>query len=478
MNEYDYLAKAKKNMDKEKYHEVISLCDKALKINKDLPEAYSFRGNAKYELGEYGNAAEDFSLAIEKDPNEAEYYFDRSWAYHYMDKDGDAFVDINKAIEIEPKTSLYYFDKGRFEYWAERYKEAIVSFTKGIELKPTENKYLFRGNCYMELEEFDFALSDFNSAIEIDSEFARAYYRRGLLYKRLEQLEKAENDFKKAIELCPKYDDAMIELGLVKIQLGKKDVMKYFNKAIKAYSCSDNYYWKVRARQKILARENALTKLSAGVFVQDNCDKNKIFNEKQAKDDIKDLDKAIALNPDDITLYEMRVERYRYLKDYQNAIEDYDTIIKTNPEEYFNYTMRAFCNERVGQYDKALEDCKKSVELNDGCADIIIFGTRGLANYKLGNIEKALTDFNQTLELENDTETYYYRGLTNYRLKNFKQSYKDFKKALELKPGIESDYNEKIPAPIKFVISFMDGFSRNKGTGTPIGLCQMKISND
>ena len=76
----------------------------------------------------------------------------------------------------------------------------------------------------MELEEFDFALSDFNSAIEIDSEFARAYYRRGLLYKRLEQLEKAENDFKKAIELCPKYDDAMIELGLVKIQLDKKDV--------------------------------------------------------------------------------------------------------------------------------------------------------------------------------------------------------------------------------------------------------------
>ena len=42
MNEFDYLAKAKKNMEKEKYHEVISFCDKALKINNNLPEAYSF----------------------------------------------------------------------------------------------------------------------------------------------------------------------------------------------------------------------------------------------------------------------------------------------------------------------------------------------------------------------------------------------------------------------------------------------------
>ena len=62
MNEFDYLAKAKKNMEKEKYHEVISFCDKALKINNNLPEAYSFKGNALYYLGEYNDAAESFSF--------------------------------------------------------------------------------------------------------------------------------------------------------------------------------------------------------------------------------------------------------------------------------------------------------------------------------------------------------------------------------------------------------------------------------
>ena len=90
MNEYDYLAKAKKNMEKEKYHEVISFCDKALKINNNLPEAYSFKGNALYNLGEYNDAAESFSHAIEKEPNEAEHYYDRSWSYCNLDKYEDA----------------------------------------------------------------------------------------------------------------------------------------------------------------------------------------------------------------------------------------------------------------------------------------------------------------------------------------------------------------------------------------------------
>ena len=57
MNEYDYLAKAKHKMKKEDYHEVISLCDEALKLNEDLPEAM------KYELlmSSYKDVREAFS---------------------------------------------------------------------------------------------------------------------------------------------------------------------------------------------------------------------------------------------------------------------------------------------------------------------------------------------------------------------------------------------------------------------------------
>lgn len=478
MNEFDYLAKAKRKMEKEKYHEVISLCNKALKINNDLPEAHSFKGNALYNLGEYNDAAESFSHAIEKEPNEAEHYYDRSWSYCNMDKYEDSIVDINKALEIEPKTSAFYYDRGRFEYWAERYKDAVTSFTKGIELKPTENKYLFRGNCYMELEKFELALSDFNSAIEIDPEFARAYYRRGILYKRLEQFAKAEKDFKKAIKLCPKYDDAMIELGYVRIILGKDDAMKYFNKAVKTNPCEDNYFCRFDARVRILKRKDSIKKLAEGKLVQYDTFESDIFNEKQAKDDIKDLSKAITYESiDEVLLLRLRAARYRYLGDYINAINDCTSIIELEPDNEQAYVARAIARYEYGSYQEAIDDCDMFFKLKNSknFEDVLnVFFLKIKSEYKLGQYKAVINDTDRAFLFKDSCGLYYYRGLANFKLKHFIHSYKDFIKAIEIRADVEDCYDEKIPALIKFAISFMDGFSEDK-LDTPTGLCQMKI---
>lgn len=475
MNEFDYLAKAKKNMEKEKYHEVISFCDKALKINNDLPEAYSFKGNALYNLGEYNDAAESFSHAIEKEPDEAEHYYDRSWSYCNMDKYEDAIVDMNMALEIEPKTSAFYYDRGRFEYWAERYKDAVVSLTRGIELKPTENKYLFRGNSYMALEEFDLALADFNSSIEIEPDFARAYFRRGILYKKMELLENAAKDFKKVIELDPKYDDAMTELGFIYIQMGKKDAMKYFNKAIKINPCAGNYFSRVAARAEILKRQNAIENFAFGKVVKDDCYADCTFNEKQAKDDIKDLDKAIAFEPEDAYYYRLRVSRYNYLKQYENALADSEKLLELEPDDKELNLKIAYCKFNTGKFAQTIEEIDTYLKMVVGSGDDFLYQTRGNANYELGNFEDALNDLSKSLVLKETAESYYYRGLTNYKLKHFIQSYKDLQKALELNSEIESIIDYEIPKIIKFAISFMEGFNHIKDSDTPIGLSQMNI---
>ena len=470
MNEFDYLAKAKKNMEKEKYHEVISFCDKALKINNDLPEAYSFKGNALYNLGEYNDAAESFSHAIEKEPDEAEHYYDRSWSYCNLDKYEDAIVDMNMALEIEPKTSVFYYDRGRFEYWAERYKDAVVSLTRGIELKPTENKYLFRANSYMALEEFDLALADFNSSIEIDPEFARAYYRRGILYKKMELLENASKDFKKAIELDPKYDDAMTELGFILIQMGKKDAMKYFNKAIKINPCASNYFSRVAARAEMLKRQNAIENFASGKVTKDDCYADCTFNEKQVKDDIKDLDKAIAFEPEDAYYLRLRVSRYKYLKQYENALADYEKLIELEPDEEEFYLEIAYCKYNTDKFAQTIEEIDTYLKMVDGSSDDFLYQTRGKANYELGNFENALNDFSKSLVLKETANSYYYRGLTNYKLKHFIQSYKDFGAALKLNQNIESETDYEIPKLIKIFLN------KKQNNDHPIGLCQMGVN--
>lgn len=103
MNEYDYLAKARDKMDDKNYNAVISFCDKALKINENLPKAYEYRGDANFWLGHYDIAADDYSSLIDIEPDDSQHYLDRAWAYSCMNNDETAILDINKALEIEPK---------------------------------------------------------------------------------------------------------------------------------------------------------------------------------------------------------------------------------------------------------------------------------------------------------------------------------------------------------------------------------------
>ena len=326
----------------------------------------------------------------------------------------------------------------------------------------------------MALEEYDLALADFNSSMEIDPEFARAYYRRGILYKKMELLENAAKDFKKAIELDPKYDDAMTELGFIHIQMGKKDAMKYFNKAIKINPCAENYFSRVAARAEILKRQNAIENFASGKVVKDDCYADCTFNEKQAKDDIKDLDKAIAFEPEDAYYYRLRVSRYNYLKQYENALADSEKLLELEPDDKKLNLEIAYCKFYTGKFAQAIEGIDAYLKMVDGLGDDFLYQTRGNANYELGNFEEALKDLSKSLVLKETAESYYYRGLTNYKLKHYIQSYKDLQKALELNSEIESITDYEIPKVIKFAINFMEGFSKDKSE-TPIGLCQMNI---
>ena len=59
------------------------------------PKAHSFIGNNKL-------AVEDYTHAIELDPNNPDLYAARAWAYYQLDLYGRASSDNWKAITLDP----------------------------------------------------------------------------------------------------------------------------------------------------------------------------------------------------------------------------------------------------------------------------------------------------------------------------------------------------------------------------------------
>ena len=76
----------------------------ALRIDPDLAEACTNRGNAKAKLGDHQAAIADYDMALEIDPNYAETYYNRAVANVALELKRAARVDFTTMLELARKS--------------------------------------------------------------------------------------------------------------------------------------------------------------------------------------------------------------------------------------------------------------------------------------------------------------------------------------------------------------------------------------
>ena len=108
-------------------------------------------------------------------------------------------------------------DKGDFD-------KAIKDFTTTIELKPDFfGAYNNRGVAYFEKGDFDTAIDNYDKAIEIKPDYAIAYNNRGNAYFEKRDFDKAIQDLTTAIEIKPDYAKAYNNRGIAYVKKGDFD---------------------------------------------------------------------------------------------------------------------------------------------------------------------------------------------------------------------------------------------------------------
>lgn len=75
---------------------------------------------------------------------------------------------------------------------------------------------------YINQQQWDLALADFNQAIKINPKFVEAYYNRGHLYAEQQKWSLALTNFNQAIALNPRFADAYVYRGFVHYQTGNR----------------------------------------------------------------------------------------------------------------------------------------------------------------------------------------------------------------------------------------------------------------
>jgi tetratricopeptide (TPR) repeat protein len=112
-----------------KLDKAIAEFDKALTINKDLAEAYHWRGLAYSYNGKRDRAFSDFNQAIRLNPNDEISYSNRGYEYANIGEYSKAISDYDQAIQLNSNNSITYSNRGAAYNNIGEYNKAIVDTT-------------------------------------------------------------------------------------------------------------------------------------------------------------------------------------------------------------------------------------------------------------------------------------------------------------------------------------------------------------
>jgi tetratricopeptide (TPR) repeat protein len=220
-------------------------------------------------------------------------------------------------------------------------------------------------------KEYDKAIADYTQAIQIDPNFATAYYNRASAYGMKTEYDKAIADYTRAIELNPGITGAYNNRGIAYFDKGDYDrAMADFN-------------------QQIRIAPDARTYTNRGITYYKKNDLDRAM---------ADHNHAIRLDPNLAEAYSNRGLVYEAKSDHDRAIADYTQTIRLNPNFAGAYHNRGIAYYEKGDYDRAIADYTQAIRLNPNYAKT--YGRRGLAYFQKKDLDRTIADFETALRLD------------------------------------------------------------------------------
>ncbi len=410
-----YFNRGKKKISYKDYAGAIVYFDKGIEINPNFAWAYLNRGIAK-NFNQDHDGSFNFNKSLDSDSVESEINFQKGFITDSHTANA-AIADFDKAIGINPWYAKAYYSRGRI-------KSGFNNRTNNL-----ENKYLDRrfnnGRSKLKKNQLDDlwnesyagVMSDFDKAIEIDPEFAEAYYTRGLAKNLRTPHPISNDDLLKVQEIDLNFSGALI-MEALSIDNQIKDysgAIADFDKAINinpefadAYYCRGlvkNYF----RNQKYELESPVKTIEVDHRFVTGSYDEVQAikYHAKDFIGIISDFDMAIQINPKHSKAYCSRgvVKMYS-----QDLCEEIILILKNKPidpeqREAFQQGKNMGVDRILGKYSGAFADFDKAIEINPRFANAYFL--RGILKTYCQDHQGAIIDFEKAIELDSQFAAIY-----------------------------------------------------------------------
>uniref|UniRef100_A0A5F9CE66 Translocase of outer mitochondrial membrane 70 n=1 Tax=Oryctolagus cuniculus TaxID=9986 RepID=A0A5F9CE66_RABIT len=234
--------KAKQYMEEENYDKIISECSKEIDAEgRFAAEALLLRATFYLLIGNASAAKPDLDKVIGlKEANvklRANALIKRGSMYMQQQQPLLSTQDFNMAADIDPQNADVYHHRGQLKILLDQVEEAVADFDECIRLRP-ESALAQAQKCFAlaltDQQQFGKADEMYDKCIELEPDNATTYVHKGLLQLQWKQdLDKGLELISKAIEIDNKCDFAYETMGTIEVQRGNMEkAIDMFNKAI------------------------------------------------------------------------------------------------------------------------------------------------------------------------------------------------------------------------------------------------------
>jgi len=378
---------AKHNADRE-YDDAIALYTELIEEGYFLHGTYNARGFAYEQKGNYQQALDDYTRAIEH----GGHHISRAELLQKMGEYEKAAADWSRVIQNENVAEslfVWYWERAICYRELREYDSALSDLNKALDLD-TAGDYtpilrLERAVVYRELGELDKALADADAASELFKHHPRLYVERGEIYRRLNQDKNASADLDKAVELGSTSDAGFAETRLQW-----------------AYAYRAALRMQEKECDKALKDLDQATKLDPE-FAFGYVQRGILFREQGKQGAaLKDLNRAVELDNRYGLAHAERGEFFRQTGDTERALEDFNRAIELDTNAVLPYLYRARLYRDQNDHLKALSDLNQAIGSNPRSDELHI--ERGKLYMQQREFTAAMADFSRSMEIDPTSE--------------------------------------------------------------------------
>lgn len=194
--------------------------NRAVALQPITEDDYFYAGQAKYALGDFEEARNDYIKAIQLKKDYLEAWYQLGKVTHKCVNNVKACQYFHAVTLLNPLTAYEYFIRSNAFIILGKFDDAKNDLNEALRLQPSFfDAFLCLGYVEESLKNYKEALNAYTQVVDLSPKYYLGYYKRGSMYEMLERTVKAAQDYETASKLNPAFNKAWESYSRLQNQL-------------------------------------------------------------------------------------------------------------------------------------------------------------------------------------------------------------------------------------------------------------------